>query len=387
MHLNLNFDQAEITHLILAKIGNPVRDEPLQTSKQLFEVSSEDQALLTSLFLRSFRSPALTGHRFRHHTSLSKHELNSCVGDIFQAADAEDADTILARGQEIASRLYEKSSHPNIKSGDLCVAVIRQIVKAGVTEEDDQLISGLCLLKSESVTPFLSITTKGGDLELNTEHGINPEKIDKGCLILNHLPQKGYYCLPFDRAGNESRFWLRDFLSIAPITDSKLLSKKVAELAVQAVTPAAKDPKAAPTAAEDATDNGSESVDLADQTPPWEVNNNAREALHYFDEAKNFSLAEFEEQALRTPEAKKRFREEKQRLEDEEGVKIKDGFEISKRDAAKARKLMKTALKLDTGVEIKLKPALAQNPEGVVEQGFDQERGQKFIKIFYNKEL
>ena len=386
MHLNLNFDQAEITHLVLAKIGNPVRDEPLQTSKQLFEVNAEDQALLTSLFLRSFRSPALTGHRFRHHTSLSKHELNSCVGDIFAAHEKEDADTILARGQEIASRLYEKSSHPNIKSGDLCIAVVQNIVQAGVTEEDDILVSALCLLKSESVTPFLSITTSGGDLELNTEHGINPEKIDKGCLIVNHLPQKGYYCLPFDRAGNESRFWLRDFLSIAPITDSKLLSKKVAELAVQAVTPAEKSHKleAVTTGGAPAEDSDS---DQNDDSPPWEVNNNAREALHYFDEAKNFSLAEFEEQALRTPEAKKRFREEKQRLEEEEGVKIKDGFEISKRDAAKARKLMKTNLKLDTGVEIRLKPVLAQNPEGVVEQGYDQEKGQKFIKIFYNKEI
>ncbi len=36
--------------LVLAKVGNPSRDEPLQTSKQVLLVEEEDQGMLSSIF-------------------------------------------------------------------------------------------------------------------------------------------------------------------------------------------------------------------------------------------------------------------------------------------------------------------------------------------------
>ncbi len=362
MNLKVSFENATIDGLVLAKVGNPSRDEPLQTSKQIFKVEEADQPMLSGIFMRPFKSLSLVGHRFRHHSSLSNHELNTCVGKIF-----EDTENLLSAGCDIAQRLYSKSSHPNIKSGDLCVALVQ-----GIDLGEDQTVRGICILKSESVSPFLSISAHEGDLQLNTEHGINPEKIDKGCLILDHLERKGYYSLTFDRAGSESRFWVRDFLGVAPIPDSSLLSKRVAEMAVQAVTP------------EPSTDTEGAS---SSENPPWAVNDTAKEALSYFDDKKQFSLQEFEEQALRTPEAKAKFREEKQRLEEEEGVKIEEGFDISKKDVVKAKKLMKNIMKLDTGVEIKLKPKVVNNPDAVLEKGYDEEKKKSYIKIYFNKDL
>jgi len=358
VNLKLSFENAKIAGLVLAKVGNPSREEPLQTSKQIFQVEEDDQAMLSAIFMRPFKSLSLVGHRFRHHSSLSNHELNTCVASIF-----EDSDQLLKAGCDIAQRLYSKSSHPNIKSGDLCVALVE-----GIDVGEDQTVRGICILKSESVSPFLSITPHEGDLQLNTEHGINPEKIDKGCLVIDQFERKGYYSLTFDRAGNESRFWVRDFLSVAPIPDSSLLSKRVAEMAVQAVTPEVQ-------------------PEEEDDSPPWAVNDTAKEALSYFDDKKQFSLQEFEEQALRTPEAKAKFREEKKRLEEEEGVKIEEGFDISKKDVVKAKKLMKNFMRLDSGVEIKLKPKVVNNPDAVLEKGYDEEKKKNFIKIYFNKDL
>ena len=117
--LKLTFDGARIAGLVLAKVGNPSRDEPLVTSKQVLKVEDEDQAMLTSIFLRPFKSLGMQGHRFHHHTSLEKHELNECA-----AAVLKEETALLERGCEIAKRLYSKSSHPNIKSGDLCISLI-----------------------------------------------------------------------------------------------------------------------------------------------------------------------------------------------------------------------------------------------------------------------
>ncbi|MEM1085018.1 MAG: nucleoid-associated protein [Verrucomicrobiota bacterium] len=356
MTLKLTLDDVRIAGLVLAKVGNPSRDEPLKTSKKVLQVGEDDQPLLSSIFLRPFRGLGMQGQRFHHHSSLEKHEINACAAAIFGEEDG-----LLERGCEIAKRLYSKSGHPNIKSGDLCMALIEGIVVEGEKKR------ALCVLKSESVTPFLSILDRDGDLRLSTEQGINPEKIDKGCLILDHFAAKGYYVLTFDRAGNESRFWVRDFLGVVPISDAGLMTKKVAELAMSAVS------GAGPT--------------VDDDSPPWEVNAPAQEALAYFDGRKKFSLQEFEEQALRTPEARERFAAERRRLEDDEGVRVEDAFEISKRDVAKAKKGMKSLLRLDSGVEIKLKPKVVEKPDAVLEKGYDEERGMRFIKVFYKEEI
>ena len=356
MTLKLDFESTTLTGLVLAKVGNPSRNEPLQTSKQLFHIEDSDQETLASIFLRPFKSFSLVGQKFHHHASLEKHEMNQAVETIFDAQS-----TLLEKGIEIATRLYSKSSHPNIKSGDLCISHLE-----GIRVGDEDVVQGLCILKSESVTPFLSISTSDGDLQLNTEHGINPEKIDKGCLIVDQFGKKGFYVLTFDRGGSESRFWVREFLSLIAIPDSALFSKKVAEMAVTAIA------ETTPPPAEDA--------------PPWEVNDAAKEALTYFDNREHFSLQEFEEKALRDENTRERFREERKRLEEEEGVAIEEKFNISSKDVSKAKKLMKSVMKLDTGVEIRLNTKVVDAPDKVLEKGYDEEKKMSFIKVYFNKE-
>jgi 37-kD nucleoid-associated bacterial protein len=359
MSAKIRFTSATATGLVLAKVGHPQRDEPLQTSKEVFKIEEKDQEPLASLFLKPFKN--LTAHRFSHHSSLDQHEMNAYAAAIFTSDDG-----LLEKGCDIAKRLYAKSNHPNIKSGDLCISLIKDI------DIDGQLTQGLCILKSESVVPFLSISTRDGDLQLHTEQGINPEKIDKGCLILNHLATKGYYVVTFDRTGSDSRFWVRDFLGVVPITDSPFLTNKYANMAVAFLEKEKKDsPK--PTAGDD--------------TPPWDNANPARDAITYFEEKQNFSLQEFEEQVLKTPEAKAKFAEHRNKIEEEQGQRLDDSFEISKKDVTKARNKLKTVMKLDTGAEIRLKPTLAAKPDAILEHGFDEGKKMKFIKIFFNEDL
>lgn len=357
MSAKIRFTSATVPSLVLAKVGHPQRDEPLQTSKEVFLVKENDQETLAGIFLKPFKN--LTAHRFSHHASLDQHEMNGYAAAIFAADDG-----LLEKGCEIAKRLYAKSNHPNIKSGDLCISLVKDI------DIDGQLTSGLCILKSESVVPFLSISTRDGDLELHTEQGINPEKIDKGCLILNHLATKGYYVLTFDRTGSDSRFWVRDFLGVVPITDSPFLTNKYASMAVAFME---KEKKAKPVADDD--------------TPPWDTSNAARDAITYFEEKEKFSLQEFEEEVLKTPEAKAKFAEHRSQIEQEQGHKLEDSFEISKKDVTKAKKKIRSMMKLDTGVEIRLKPALAAKPDTILEHGFDEGRKMKFIKIYFNEDL
>ncbi len=358
----IRFTSASITGLVLAKIGHPQRNEPLQTSKEVFCVSEEDQSVLTALFLKPFRN--LGGYRFNHHASLAQHEMHLASREVFDSPT-----NLLERGRAIAARLYAKSNHPNIKSGDLCIALIEGV------EVDGKTCQALCLLKSESVVPFLSISTEDGDLRLSTEHGINPEKIDKGALILDHVAEKGHYVLLFDRSGSDSRFWVRDFLSVVPVADAAMLTKKYADLAVSAVRDA--------TAAKRASSGG----DAEDDSPPWESCTAAREAISYFEGKEKFDLREFEREVLKGPDASEKFAARRAEIEEETGTPLPEEFEISAKDVDKAKRKIGAVMKLDTGVEIHIKAAFADQAEPCIERGFDEARGMKFMKVYFNSDL
>lgn len=360
----IRFTSATITGLVLAKVGHPQRNEPLQTSKEVFAVSEDDQPVLTALFMRPFRN--LGGYRFNHHASLTQHEMHNVSRELFA-----DPSVLLARGQAIAARLYAKSNHPNIKSGDLCVALIEDV------EVDGKHCRAICLLKSESVVPFLSISTEDGDLKLSTEHGINPEKIDKGALILDHVGEKGHYVLLFDRSGGDSRFWVRDFLAVTPVADAAVLTKKYADMAVSV----ARD------TSEAARRAASRDSDSDEEAPPWESCNAEREAISYFEGKDKFDLREFEREVLKTPEAGERFAARRAEVEEETGAPLPEEFEISAKDVNKAKRKIGAVVQLDTGVEIHIKAAFADQPEPCIERGFDEARGMKFMKIYFNSDL
>src|SRR5688572_28257575 len=120
MSIKIRFNSAVATGLVLAKVGNPQRDEPLQTSKEVFHIEESDQPTLTGIFLKPFKN--LIPHRFTHHSSLDQHEMNTIAKAIFASSDG-----LLEKGCDIAKRLYSKSYHPNIKEGDLCISLIRDI--------------------------------------------------------------------------------------------------------------------------------------------------------------------------------------------------------------------------------------------------------------------
>jgi len=354
--VKLRFTSASATGLVLAKVGHPQRDEPLQTSKEVFKIEDADQEALTAIFLKPFKN--LTGHRFSHHASLEQHEMNAYAKAIFASEEG-----LLEKGCEIAKRLYAKSNHPNIKSGDLCISLVHGV------DVNGELKKAICILKSESVTPFLSISTRDGDLQLHTEQGINPEKIDKGCLIIDHLDAKGYYVLTFDRSGTDSRFWVRDFLGVVPISDGSYLTNKYANMAVSFLE---KEKKAKP---------------ADDETPPWETSNEALQAITYFEEKENFSLQEFEENVLKSPEVIEKFKKHRAEAEAEQGERFEDSFQISKKDVSKAKKKIQSIMKLDTGVEVRLNSSIISKSDKILEHGFDDQKRMKFIKIYFNEDL
>lgn len=337
--------------MTLAKVGNPLKGEVLQTSKTLCSFGEEDAEWLTHCFMRSFR--ALDLHCLHHHSDLESNEIFSYVSKVFDSPD-----TMLENGALIAKHLHSSSNHPNIKNGDLCIGHIKGIKVAG--QETD----AISIIKSESKVPFLQITVVEGDLKLSTQEGIYPDKIDKGCLILNHNSDEGYAVYVFDKSGGNTYFWNRDFLGAIPVKDEDYLTRRYSELCA------------------DFADEG-----LAEGTSQEDRHALARKAASHLAEKEEFNRQEFEQEVLIEPEVIEQFSHFKEEFDKEAETPLDDQFKISKKIAKREEKKLKSRIKLDTGAVIRLSSALIESPEGILEQGFDEAKKMKFVKLYYNEEL
>lgn len=350
MSIPVNFKNARLAAMSLARLGNPSQNEPLQTSRELCRFDEGDAAILTACFLKPFR--ALDAHRLHHHAEVTKNELHGYASAIF-----ENNGSLLENGAHIARLLHSKSHHPNIKAGDLCVSLLDDIIVEGGQ------VQGLCIIKSETTAPFLQIMHVDGDLRLTTQQGIYPDKMDKGCLILNRRPEEGFVVFLYDKSGTGAHFWTRDFVQAAPVKSDDYLTRRYSELAVAFA------------------EKG-----LPEEAPQPQRLEVAKSAMDYLAQTESFDLAEFRERALRQPALIERFDSFKSEYEEETGLELDDRFAVSKPEAKKAKKRLKSRLKLDVGVDLKFSSGFIDQSERFLERGFDEEKHMQYLKVYFHRE-
>lgn len=347
-----NFRKAKLAAMSLARVGNPSRGEPLRTSQSLCRFREDESELLTHCFLKPFRS--LEPHHLDHHTSLEDNELFGSAGAIF-----ENNSTLLEQGDRIARQLHAKSNRPNIKSGDLCVALIDGVGLGGET------VQAISIVKSESKVPFLQISERDGDLVLTTEKGIYPEKIDKGCLILDQGRPDGYTVYLFDKGGGSTLFWIRDFVGASPITDDDYLTRRYSELCVEFA------------------EKG-----LPEETLSKERMEVASRGLGYLNEVEEFDLEEFEKTALGEADRIEQFESFKNDYEKDRGAEpLRESFTVSRKEAEKAGNRLRSRMKLDVGVNLQFSSGFIHEADRFLERGTDPETGMEFIRILFHREI
>jgi hypothetical protein len=345
-----SFNKASLYAVSLAKVGNPLRGESLKTSKALSSFDKDDQDILTYAFLKPFLN--IEPYLFHHHHNLELNEMNAYAKVIFS-----DQERFLTYSRKIARHLYDKTKHPNIKSGDLCIAFIRGIQING------QYCHAISIVKSEILTPFLDISDSDGDLQINTYNGISPDKIDKGCLIVDYASKDGYRVYTFDKGGNDTNFWVRDFLGARPLKDDSFKTKKYVEMCVNF------------------TEEG-----LPENMRKEDKFRLGVDAMQHFADTGNFCEESFKECILKDSALSKKFSEYRENYKDEVGEFIESDFKIDAQVAKKAGAKIKSNLHLDSGVTLKFSPDFAEREAGILERGYDEKTQMNFIKVYFNEE-
>lgn len=339
-----------ISKLSVHYIGNKTNGEDLISSKHALELDDVRlKELLMKFFLQPFSNPEFFNFTFSNK-DFRLNPLFNFASQIFEHKKSFHINTV-----HIAKHLYELSTHPQIKSGDLFVVLFSNM------NIDNVQTDAIGIFKSENRQPFLKLDNDSGDFYMRCDDGINIEKLDKGCLILNIAGDEGYKICVVDKSNKaaEAIYWTEDFLQITPCADEYHQTKQFMNIAKSFVTQQL---------TEDFEVTKADQIDLLNRS------------VEYFKSHENFDKGEFEEEVFQDKGIIKSFRKFDETYRDDNEIELNDSFEISPQAVKKQAKIFKSVLKLDKNFHIYI-----HGDRELIEQGVEKD-GRKYYKIYYKDE-
>jgi hypothetical protein len=344
------FENYKSDQIIIHYIGNRAEDEGVKLSKDKLDGDDELLNLLSFYFTNSFRSTEF--YNLSHQTNLKLNEVYAYVSAIF-----DEPQELFKQSVNIAKHLYEQSAHPKIKAGEFYTVYFKNC------EIEDKTVDAVGLFKSENKDTFLKVQRARDNFNVNSEEGININKLDKGCIIFNTEKEKGYLVAIVDNTGKgyEAQYWKDDFLHLSPRNDNYHQTQNLLTLCKHFVT------EQLP---EEFTD-----ISRADQV---EMLN---KSLSFFKENDSFNLKDFEKDVIEQPKAIKAFRNFKEQFEEEREINISEEFDISTPAVKRQQRVFKSVIKLDKNFHI-----YVHGNNELIERGFDEASGMHFYKVYFNEE-
>lgn len=348
----INLFGAHITSLSIHRVGNKINNEPIFLSEDIYKADDELTPLLKEYFLKPFREKEENYFQFTHESDLEFHELFSISTKIFDVPN-----TIHEQSKIIAKYLYDQSLHPHIKPGEVYVVHFENI------QLDNEKVDALGIFKSEIKQDFLQFSEKENQLDAKLEHGVNLNKLDKGCLIFNAKKEEGYKILSVDSNRYDTRYWLESFLGVNAFEDENFYTKKYLkfcqDFAKDVVLPA---------------EDKKEEVLFMNR------------AVNHFAKNDDFEESLFINEVIDNPDLVPEFKHYK--TEQAPKYKIEDltEFPIANTAVTAARKKIKNVINLDTNIQIKLDFINPDSADRFVEKGWDEEKQMYYYLVYFNKE-
>jgi hypothetical protein len=342
-----NLVLGELGKLVIHFVGNKTNGEGIRLSNNVTQFDRV-KVYIEQLITKNFKSEEF--YCFYFLPSLHLNPMYEFVGSIF-----ENNSSLIEQSLNIARILYDKSTHPQIKAGELCISYFKECELFG--EKTDCI----GIFKSENKETILKVSPVNDGFELNDEKGINTNKLDKGCLIFNTDKENGYIVAVVDNTnkGTEAKYWTDDFLHVKPRNDEYSNTKNVLSMAKNFVL------NELPQHFE---------VSKADQVDLL------NKSVEYFKKNESFDMETFAQEVMGQKKMIESFNTYKSEYEFACELAVLDRFAISEAAVKKQAKSLKSVIKLDKNFHI-----YVHGDRDLIEQGEDEE-GRKFYKIYYNKE-
>lgn len=341
----INVDFAKISALILHKVGNKLSNEGIIFSGSSLSIDTDINNLLLQFFFTPFKSSEY--YTFCHETDINLNEIYVYLSKIF-----DDENNFEEQSRNIAKHLYEKSTHPKIKSGELYIVYLDGCSVEGVKT------SAIGIFKSESKETYLRIYPSGNSFEINSDKGVNINKLDKGCIVFNTEKEHGYIISIVDttKGSDIARFWADDFLQTKIRQDEYSQTKNIMSLCQEFIKTNPNIEKV-------------EKVDIINKT------------ASYLKQNDSFNINSYATQVLADEKLKSSFNDFKSTYEQKQEFVIPNEFKVSEQAFKKNTRTLKSLIKLDNNFKISINGGTQY-----IEKGYDNDKKMNYYKLYYRNE-
>lgn len=343
----IKFLNIKISQVAVHQVGNKSFDEQVNFSDKLVDISDERLVrIFLKYFLSSFSENEM--YNFFNEVGIEQNEIYILIKRIF-----ENPNDLFNQSKIIAQHLYNCSTHPKIKSGDLFIVYFNNIIIDNINTD------AIGIFKAESKENYLKVDLEKNTHFVNYDDGININKLDKGCLVFK-IDESFKVCIidSLNKA-SEASYWKDNFLSIKPIKNEYHQTNEFLSIAKQFVT---------------------KQLDEEFKVSKADKIDYLNRSVDYFKSHAIFDKQEFEELVFEDEDLIKSFRDFDQIYCQEKEVELPNNFDISPKAVKKQARVFKSVLKLDKNFDIYI-----HGSRDLIEQGID-EYGRKFYKIFYEEE-
>jgi hypothetical protein len=334
--------------IVLSERETERGQKTLDLRRETLDGRQQTEDYLVQYFTAAFKPGEL--YRFGHAAELGMNEIYTIARRMFA-----NNGSFIADSQQIARLLYEQSSHPRIKGGELNVALFSDAMLGAET------VPAIGIFKSENDVPFIRIKEKEEGYRIDHEFGFELKGIDKGCIIFNTEEADGYRVVIVDNLnkGAEAVYWKNDFLQVAPVGDEYFQTSQFMGMTKNYVVKQL---------AEDFEVTKADKIDLLNRS------------VEYFKMHGNFDKTQFENEVFQDDRMIGSFRSFNDSYQSANQAEMWDSFEISPEAVKKQARGFKSVLKLDKNFHIYI-----HGDRELIERGKEAD-GRKFYKLYYDTE-
>ncbi len=348
----INLYATQIESISLHRVGNKNKGEGVFLSSEPFALNDETTGLLKEYFFKPFREKEENYFKFSDEVDLEFNEIYNIVSEVFKEPGSAHANS-----KKIANYLFEQSNHPHIKSGEVYIAYLTDLLL------DNKKVNAIGVFKSELKHDFLQFQENENNLDILVQQGININKLDKGCLIFNTEKEDGFKILSVDSNRYDTKYWLENFLGVEPLSDDNFKTKNYLKFC----------------------QNFAKDVVLPAEDKQQEVLFMNR-AVNHFAKNDAFEETNFLNEVMGNPELIPEFKNYKVEKGPKYSIEDVSNFDIANKAVSDARKKIKNVINLDTNIQIKLDFINPESAEKFVEKGWDEERQMYYYLVYFNKE-
>ena len=342
---------ASISKFIIHKVGNKFNDTKNAFSEKIVDFDEASYNLMLPFLLRPFNS-VVQSYRFNHHANIILNEINSYAKQMFSEDDA-----FVDISKHIVTHLYEQSTSANIKTGDVLIVMFEGI------EFNEITTNALGIFKIETKVDFFQTYLENNSYDVLVQKGISSKKVDKGCLILNQTDAEGNIILSVDNNSYDAQYWINQFLNIKYADDANNHTQQYIELCKEFSTEVLK------------TSYGAQ-----------EQNTFLAKTIDFFKEHEVVNIERFKEDVFDEDKHKSLFDDYKKTFESERNTVMRNQFDVVEAVVNKEKKKIKTDIKLDTNIQIKLDIDAPETSSEYLERGFDEDKKMFYYKVYFNVE-